>query len=67
MERIGEMRPGEGGWPFFYKRCRVCGYTVREFLGFAELGQLLLKRHRGHRKSLKGLTWRSWLKQVFAK
>ncbi|MBI2000252.1 MAG: hypothetical protein HYT85_16545 [candidate division NC10 bacterium] len=30
MERIG--RPAfDGNWRFFYKRCMVCGYTVRCF------------------------------------
>lgn len=30
MERIG--RPAmDAGWRFFYKRCGICGYTVRYF------------------------------------
>ncbi len=28
MERIGEAAL-DGGWRFYYKRCRRCGYTVR--------------------------------------
>lgn len=32
MRRIGEAQVGEGDLPFFYKRCSICGYTVREFL-----------------------------------
>lgn len=31
MEQVGEVEE-ERGWPFFYKRCRVCGYTIRHFL-----------------------------------
>lgn len=65
MERIGKMQVGEAGWPFFYKRCQICGYTVREFLGYEELAKFFLKRHRGRRRSLNGLTWRSWIRQVF--
>ncbi len=30
MEPVGRQLE-EDGWPFFYKRCRVCGYTVRRF------------------------------------
>ncbi len=64
MKRTGKMEPGEGGWPYFYKRCQICGYTVREFLGFAELGDLLLTKRRGYAT---GLTRRSWLGRVFSK
>jgi len=31
MEQVGKVEE-EKGWPFFYKRCRVCGYTIRHFL-----------------------------------
>lgn len=64
MKRTGKMEPGEGGWPYFYKRCQICGYTVREFLGTVELGDLLLTKRRGHSS---GLTRRSWLGRVFSK
>ena len=45
MERIGKMQVGEAGWPFFYKRCQICGYAVREFLGYEELTEYFLKGH----------------------
>jgi hypothetical protein len=31
MEQIGKQME-EDGWPFFHKRCPVCGYTLRHFL-----------------------------------
>jgi hypothetical protein len=31
MERVGEME-WEEGLPYYYRRCRTCGYTVRCFL-----------------------------------
>lgn len=35
MHRIGKVEQ-ERGWSFFYKRCRICGYTVRHFLPMSE-------------------------------
>jgi hypothetical protein len=67
MERIGEMRPGEGGWPFFYKRCGVCGYTVREFLGFEELGQLLPEETPWAQEESEWARLALLVKEVFAK
>lgn len=55
MERIGRMQTGKAGWPFFYKRCQICGYSVREFLGYEELAEFFLNRNRSHRKGLNGL------------
>ncbi len=65
MKRTGRMQRGEGGWPYFYKRCEACGYTVREFLGFAELGELVLGRGRRRREHLRGLAWRTWVDRLF--
>ena len=31
MEQIGNVEE-DGNWLYAYKRCRVCGYTVRHFL-----------------------------------
>ena len=31
MERVGEIE-WENGFPYYYRRCRVCGYAVRHFL-----------------------------------
>ena len=31
MEQIGKLE-ADGNWLYVYKRCRVCGYTVRHFL-----------------------------------
>lgn len=31
MEQIGEVEE-DGNWLYVYKRCGVCGYTVRHFL-----------------------------------
>lgn len=31
MERVGKIE-WEDGFPYYYRRCRVCGYTVRHFL-----------------------------------
>lgn len=53
MERIGKMQVGEAGWPFFYKRCQICGYAVREFLGYEQLTEYFLKKHRRRREGLK--------------
>jgi hypothetical protein len=50
MRRIGRTERGEGGWPYFYKRCQVCGYTVREFLGPTELEKHVLERIRRRRE-----------------
>ncbi len=66
MKRTGRMERGEGGWPYFYKRCQVCGFTVREFVGYAELAQLVAKRGRGRRVRLKGVSWRPWIARAFA-
>jgi hypothetical protein len=66
MKRTGGMQRGEGGWPYFYKRCQVCGYTVREFPGYGELAQLVLRRGRERREGLKGVAWRTWIERVFA-
>jgi predicted choloylglycine hydrolase len=33
METLGIPR-SEGGWIFEYRRCRVCGFTVRAFLRY---------------------------------
>jgi len=30
MEQIGTIQRGDV-WPYFYKRCRGCGFTVRHF------------------------------------
>jgi hypothetical protein len=30
MERVGEIE-WENGFPYYYQRCRVCGYAVRHF------------------------------------
>ena len=65
MGRVGRMERGEGGWPYFYKRCQACGYTVREFVGYAELAQLVLRRGRRRREGLKGVAWRTWIARVF--
>ncbi len=51
MKRTGKMEREEGGWPYFYKRCRVCGYTVREILGSTELGERVLERIRERREA----------------
>jgi hypothetical protein len=67
MERIGRMQTGEAGWPFFYKRCQICGYAVRQFLGYEELTGYFLKKHRRRREGLNRVAWRSWLKQVLAR
>ncbi|MFQ5847860.1 MAG: hypothetical protein ACE5IQ_09375 [Candidatus Methylomirabilales bacterium] len=66
MKRTGRMERGEGGWPYFYKRCQVCGYTVREFLGYGELARLVLRRGRRGGESLRGINWRAWIARVFA-
>lgn len=66
MKRTGGMQRGEGGWPYFYKRCQVCGYTVREFPGYGELAQLVLRRGRERREGLKGVAWRTWIDGIFA-
>lgn len=65
MKRTGRMQRGEGGWPFFYKRCQVCGYTVREFLGYGELARLVFGRGRGRGQRLRGVDWRAWIERVF--
>jgi hypothetical protein len=44
------MERGEWGWPYFYKRCHVCGYTVREFLGPAEVEKRVLESIRRRRE-----------------
>jgi hypothetical protein len=31
MERVGEVE-WEKGFPYYYRRCRACGYNVRHFL-----------------------------------
>lgn len=31
MEQLGDVQE-DGSWLFIYKRCRTCGYTVRQFL-----------------------------------
>lgn len=31
MEQVGKIQRGDT-CPYFYKRCRVCGFTVRHFL-----------------------------------
>jgi hypothetical protein len=31
MEQVGDIEE-DGNWLYVYKRCRVCGYTVRHFL-----------------------------------
>lgn len=31
MEQVGEIEK-EKGLPYYYRRCRICGYTVRHFL-----------------------------------
>jgi len=31
MEQVGSLQE-EDGWQFYYKRCPVCGFTVRYFL-----------------------------------
>lgn len=31
MERVGEIER-EKGFPYYYRRCRVCGFTVKHFL-----------------------------------
>lgn len=31
MEQVGGLEQ-EGEWHFYYKRCRICGFTVRYFL-----------------------------------
>lgn len=66
MKRTGRKERGEGGWPYFYKRCQVCGYTVREFLGPEEMGQRILERLRDrreraarHTRSIRGFPSRS--------
>jgi hypothetical protein len=33
MDSLGVPEP-EGGWIFEYRRCRVCGFTVRLFLRY---------------------------------
>lgn len=66
MERMGRMERGEGGWPYFYRRCRACGYTVREFVGYAELAELVLRRGRRRREGVKGVAWRTWIARVFS-
>jgi len=54
MTRTGRMERGEGregGWPYFYKRCQACGFTVREFLGPEEVGARVLERVRRRREA----------------
>jgi hypothetical protein len=34
MEALG-IPGSEGGWIYEYRRCRVCGFTVRAFLRYA--------------------------------
>ncbi len=41
MEQIGAQEEDQG-WPFFYTRCRLCGYTVRQFF---PVHQDLLQTH----------------------
>ena len=41
MKRIGEMQEEENRQRFYYKRCRRCGFTVREFVFNIELDRLL--------------------------
>ncbi len=43
MRRIGEVQVGEEDLSFFYKRCSICGYTVREFLSKDLDGSLTLE------------------------
>jgi len=31
MEQVGQIEE-DGKWLYNYKRCRMCGYTVRQFL-----------------------------------
>ncbi|MBI2902903.1 MAG: hypothetical protein HYY12_04880 [Candidatus Methylomirabilis oxyfera] len=31
MKQLGDVEE-DGNWLYVYKRCRVCGYTVRNFL-----------------------------------
>lgn len=57
MKRTGRMERDEGGWPYFYKRCHACGYTVREFLGPAELGERVLESIRRRREEPARGTW----------
>ena len=34
--QVGEVQE-EQGWPFVYRRCAVCGFTVRRFASRTEL------------------------------
>lgn len=52
MERVGTQEE-ENGWPFFYKRCRDCGYTVRHFLPMnPELFQAYVREQASRRARL---------------
>ena len=32
MVQVGRLQPDERGRPFSYRRCEVCGFTLRHFL-----------------------------------
>ncbi|MFQ5881476.1 MAG: hypothetical protein ACE5I9_03230 [Candidatus Methylomirabilales bacterium] len=32
MVQVGGIQEGERGRPFYYRRCQVCGFTLRHFL-----------------------------------
>lgn len=51
MEQLGKIQRG-GIWPYFYKRCRVCGFTVRHFLPVPTVGLLEIFNGEGGMPSL---------------
>ncbi len=32
MVQVGQMEEDERGFPYWYRRCQVCGFTLRYFL-----------------------------------
>lgn len=32
MVQVGRVQENERGFPFYYRRCQACGFTVRYFL-----------------------------------
>jgi hypothetical protein len=36
MVQVGEVQE-EQGWPFVYRRCAICGFTVRRFASRTEV------------------------------
>lgn len=52
MERVGKIER-EKAFPYYYRRCRVCGFTVKHFLPVEPVEvnlQRLLETFQGHHR-----------------